>query len=190
MDIILLEDVAKLGHIGDVVKVRDGYARNFLIPKKKALLANLKNVKELEHQKRVASKRLDKARGTAEQKLSFVEGLELSFTQKAGVTGKLFGSVTNMMIAQKLKEEHDFEVDRHHIVVEPIKATGSFKVPVKLHRDVTASLRIVVIGDVSEEEKVKHAAEEKRLAAAKAAEKEAAAEQPEAEASEAEATEE
>lgn len=152
MEVILLEDIATLGHIGDIVKVRDGYARNFLIPQNKALAADTNNVKALEHQKRVASKKLDKARGSAEEIKAGLEKLELSFTQKAGDTGKLFGAVTHMMIAEQLAEK-GFTVDRHAIKAEPIKAAGSFKVGVKLHRDVTATVRVVVVAEASEEKK-------------------------------------
>ncbi len=149
MEIVLLEDIPNLGHIGDIVRVRDGYARNFLIPRKKALLASRNNVKALEHQKRVAAKKLEKARGSAEQIKDAIERVELSFTQKVGENGKLFGSVTNIMIAEALREKN-IEIDRHNIKTEPIRAVGSFKVPVKLHRDVTATARVVVVGESEE----------------------------------------
>lgn len=149
MELILLEDIVKLGHIGDVVKVKDGYARNFLIPQKKAMVANTHNVKSLQHQKRVASKKLSKAKAGADEVLAAIEKLELTFTQKAGEQGKLFGSVTNIMIAEQLAA-NGVTIDRHLIQTEPIKATGSFKVPVKLHRDVTAQLRIVVVAQAEE----------------------------------------
>ncbi len=151
MEIILLEDIPKLGHIGDIVRVRDGYARNFLIPRRKAMLADTNNIRALEHQKRVASKKLAKARGGAEERRAAIEKLELTFTQKAGETGKLFGSVTNIMIAEELARQ-GVEIDRHLIQTEPLKATGSFKVPVKLHRDVVANLRVVVVGEQTGEQ--------------------------------------
>lgn len=144
MDVILLEDVYKLGHIGDVVKVKAGYARNFLLPLNKALAASTHNVKALEYQKRVASKKLAKAKGGAEDIKTAIEKLELSFVQKAGEQGKLFGSITNIMIAEQLAA-NGVHVDRHNVLTEPIKAAGSFKVQVKLHRDVQASLRVVVV---------------------------------------------
>src|SRR5690606_24216255 len=114
MEVILLEDIAKLGHIGDIVKVRPGFARNFLIPQKKAMAANVKNVRALEHQKRVAAKKLAKAKNSADEVKAQLEKLELSFTQKAGEQGKLFGSVTNIMIAEQLAQ-NGFAIDRHNI---------------------------------------------------------------------------
>lgn len=182
MEIVLLEDIPKLGHIGDIVRVRDGYARNFLIPRKKALEALTKNVKALEHQKRIAAKRLAKARGGAEEIQAALEKIELSFTQKAGESGKLFGSVTNIMIAEELAK-HEFNIDRHNIQTEPIKTSGSFTVSVKLHRDVTASLRIVVVGDVVEAQK-----KAKAEAAEAAAEQPVDADEPEETASDVEAS--
>lgn len=150
MEIILLEDIAKLGHIGDIVRVRDGYARNYLIPRKKALVANTNNLKALEHQKRVAAKKLAKARGSAAELKAAIEKQELTFSQRAGESGKLFGSVTNMMIAEELTAR-GIQVDRHMIQTEPIKSTGSFKVPVKLHRDVTATVRVIVVAQQANE---------------------------------------
>ena len=174
MEIVLLEDIPKLGHIGDIVRVRDGYARNYLIPRKKALEALTKNVKALEHQKRMAAKKLAKARGGAEQIQAALEKVELTFKQKAGESGKLFGSVTNIMIAEELARQ-EFSIDRHNIQTEPIKSAGSFTVPVKLHRDVTASLRVVVVAEISEAQKKAQAEAE----AAKAASEEPS--EPEAE---------
>jgi large subunit ribosomal protein L9 len=156
MEVILLEDIAKLGHIGDVVKVKDGFARNYLIPQKKAMAANVNNVRALEHQKRVAAKKLAKAKGSADEIKAQLEKLELSFTQKAGEQGKLFGSVTNIMIAEQLAQ-HGHTIDRHNIQTDVIKATGSFKVPVKLHRDVTAMVKVVVVSDQPAEEAKKPA---------------------------------
>jgi large subunit ribosomal protein L9 len=150
MEIILLEDIASLGHIGDIVKVKDGYARNFLIPRNKAMAASTNNVKALEHQKRVAAKKLSKAKGTADEILKGLEKLELTFAIKAGESGKLFGSVTNIMVAEQLTK-HGFTIDRHQIKVEHIKVAGSYKVAVKLHRDVTAQVRVVVVAEGAEQ---------------------------------------
>lgn len=151
MEVILLEDIATLGHIGDIVKVKDGYARNFLLPQNKALAASTNNVKALEHQKRVAGKKLAKAKGSADEIKAGLEKVELSFTQKAGENGKLFGAVTHMMIAEQLAEK-GFTIDRHAIKAEPIKAAGSFKVNVKLHRDVTATVRVIVVAEGEEKQ--------------------------------------
>lgn len=157
MEIILLEDVASLGHIGDIVKVRDGYARNYLIPRNKALAASTNNVKALEHQKRVASKKLSKAKGSADEIKNGLEKLELTFAIKAGESGKLFGSVTNIMVAEQLAA-NGFTIDRHAIKVEHVKTAGSYKAGVKLHRDVTAQVRIVVVAEGGAPEAAKAAA--------------------------------
>ena len=149
MEIILLEDVASLGHIGDIVKVKDGFARNYLIPRNKALQASTNNVKALEHQKRIASKKLAKAKGSADEIKAGLEKLELTFTVKAGESGKLFGSVTNINVAEQLAA-NGFKIDRHAIKVEHIKTAGSYKVQVKLHRDVTANVRMVVLSEAGE----------------------------------------
>lgn len=144
MKVILKENVENLGHIGDVVKVAPGYARNYLIPKGLAAEATEKNTKALEHAKRQLeykkNKVLESARGVAAK----IEGLALSISHQAGEEGKLFGSVTNMELAELLKN-NGLEIDRKKIVLaEPIKHIGEFTATVKLHPEVNATLKVVV----------------------------------------------
>jgi large subunit ribosomal protein L9 len=145
MQVILLEDVPSLGKAGDQVKVSDGYGRNYLIPQKKAILATEKNLKVLEHQKRLVQQRMGKTKKDAEQMALQIEGLSCTFTKAVGESGKLFGSVTSMEIESYLKES-GIEVDRKKIVLEePIKNLGAFIVPIKLHPEVTAQLKVWVV---------------------------------------------
>jgi large subunit ribosomal protein L9 len=147
MQIILLEDVQSLGKAGDLVKVADGYGRNFLIPGKRAILATEKNVKQLDHQKRVVAHRTAKLRKDAGAVASKIGHLSATFVKAVGESGKLFGSVTSMEIEEYLKE-HDIPVDRKKIVIEePIKSVGIFTVSIKLHSDVVAKLKVVVEGE-------------------------------------------
>lgn len=150
MKVILLENVANLGNIGDTINVKDGYARNYLIPRSIAVPATSKNVKAQEHQLRTVEHRkaqaTEEAKGLAEK----ISGTALTFTRKAGDTGRLFGSVTNMDIADALREK-DLTVDRKDIVLtEPIKNLGEFEVSVKLHQDVTPVIRVTVLPEEGE----------------------------------------
>lgn len=151
MEVILKEDVANLGHRGDVVKVADGYGRNFLLPRKLALQATLANKAVIEQMKTAAARRSATEKAQAEQLVAKLEPLVLSFTRKSGENGQLFGSVTSADIAGDL-EAKGFEVDRRKIQLnEPIKSLGDFTVSVKLHREVTAHLRVNVAADASQE---------------------------------------
>jgi len=144
MKVILTENIETLGHIGDVVKVAPGYARNYLLPKKFAIVATEKNAKALEHVKRQLAYKKDKVSESARLLLTKLEELKVELTHQAGVEGKLFGSVTNMEIAAYLKDK-GFDIDRKKIVLgEPIKNLGEYTVPVKLHPEVTASLKVSV----------------------------------------------
>lgn len=144
MNIILTENVENLGTIGQLVKVKPGYARNFLIPGGMAMEANPRNVKELEHRKRQLERKLQKLTQGAELLKKQIEALSCSFAHRAGEDGKLFGSVTSMEIAAKLVEA-GIEVDRKKIVLdEPIKALGDYQVPVKLPAGVVASIKVSV----------------------------------------------
>ena len=105
MQVILLEDMPKLGNIGDMVTVKDGYARNYLLPRNKALVASVRNVKKLEHEKRIANFALAKARGGAEELASKLGTLEIKLARKVGDQGKLFGSVTSLDIERALVAE-------------------------------------------------------------------------------------
>jgi large subunit ribosomal protein L9 len=145
MQVILLEDISSLGKIGDLVKVSDGYARNYLIPKKKAILATEKNLKVLEHQKRLVQHQIGKTKKDAETIAQQIEALSCTFAKTVGESGKLFGSVTSMEIETYLNE-NGFNVDRKKIQLEePIKSIGMFTVPIKLHPEVLAHLKVWVV---------------------------------------------
>ncbi len=145
MNVILTQDIEKLGEAGDVVKVKPGYGRNYLLPRGMAMLATDGRVKELEHKRRVVDDRVRKEvaghRLVAEQ----LEGLTLEFEVKVGEEGKLFGSVTNVDIAGRL-EEQGFKLDRRKIELkEPIKQLGEYEVTLRLHHEVTARIRVKVV---------------------------------------------
>jgi large subunit ribosomal protein L9 len=145
MQVILLEDVPSLGKAGDLLKVSDGYGRNYLIPQKKAILATEKNLKVLEHQKRLVQHRMGKVKKDAEKIVEQIEGLSCTFAKTVGESGKLFGSVTSMEIESFLKE-NGIDVDRKKILLEePIKNLGMFTVPIKLRPEVTAHLKVWVV---------------------------------------------
>jgi large subunit ribosomal protein L9 len=145
MQVILLENVPSLGKAGDLVKVSDGYGRNYLIPKKMAILATEKSLKMVEHQKREVQRRVEKSKKDAEKMAQQIQNLSCTFTKTVGESGKLFGSITSMDIENYLKE-NGIDVDRKKIVMEePIKNVGMFTVPIKLSAEVTAQLKIWVI---------------------------------------------
>jgi large subunit ribosomal protein L9 len=147
MQVILKENVKDLGPIGDVVNVKDGYARNFLIPKGFAIEANPKNIKAMEHEKRKIQELAKKAKASAEELSAKVSGTTITIKAKSGEEDKLFGSVTAMDIADALKKE-GIDIDKKKIMLdEPIKRLGSYTVNVKIHPDVTAQLNISVIRD-------------------------------------------
>jgi len=144
MKVILNENIETLGHIGDVVKVAPGYARNYLLPKKLAVLATEGNAKALEHTKRQMAYKKNKALDTAKNLVAKLEALSIVLSHKAGEEGKLFGAVTNMEIAAFLKA-NGFDIDRKSIVLaDPIKHLGEFSVTVKIHPEVTATLKVTV----------------------------------------------
>ena len=144
MKLILKENLENLGQIGDVVKVAPGYARNYLLPKGLAIEATEKNAKALEHVKRQMLYKKNQTLETAKNLASKLEGLTISLCHQAGEEGKLFGSVTTMEIAAFLKE-NGFDIDRKKInLSDPIKQTGEYTAPVKIHPEVTATLKIKV----------------------------------------------
>jgi large subunit ribosomal protein L9 len=149
MDVILKEDIPNLGKMGDTVRVRDGYARNYLLPRKMVVVADQKNVRAFEHNKRVLAVQREKVvirAQTLGQKLS---ELSLRIGAKVGEEGKLFGSVTNMDLEKALKDK-GFEVERRKIhLEEPIKTVGEFEVPVRLAADLTVNLKVSVIPEGS-----------------------------------------
>jgi large subunit ribosomal protein L9 len=147
MKVILVKDVDKLGEIGDVVDVADGYGRNYLLPRGYALAATARNKRELEHEQRLREHRIAQARKDAEIFAGTLQGVPCHFTRKAGEEGKLFGSVTTMDIADKLKEA-GLDIDRRRIQLEqPIKSLGEFTVPVRIRTDVSALLKVVVAAE-------------------------------------------
>ncbi|MDR3578529.1 MAG: 50S ribosomal protein L9 [Oryzomonas sp.] len=144
MKVILKENIESLGHIGDIVKVAPGYARNFLVPKGFAIEATEKNAKALEHDKRQLAYKKNKTLESARSLAAKLEGLAIELVHQAGEEGKLFGSVTNMEIAAFLTQK-GFDIDRKKIVlVESIKQVGEVSVPVKIHPEVVATLKVTV----------------------------------------------
>jgi len=144
VNIILKENVEGLGIIGDLVSVKPGYARNFLVPKGLAIVANERNVKELEHQKRQLTRKLEKVTKDAEAIKTRIEKLSCEFTQRASEEGKLFGSVTSMDLEEKIQAA-GIEVDRKKIqLAEPIKSLGEHVINIKLDAGVVAELKVVV----------------------------------------------
>ncbi len=147
MEVILKEDVAKLGSRGDVVKVAEGYGRNFLLPKKLAIEANAANRAVIEQMKAAAVRRLAREKGDAEAVAQQLAGVELAFTRKSGEHDQLFGSVTSADIAHEL-ELKGLHIDRRKIQLnEPLKAIGEFNVPIKLHKDVIVPVKVKIQKD-------------------------------------------
>ncbi len=145
MEIILTESVDGLGEIGEIVNVKPGYARNYLLPKKLAVRADKSNVKQLEHQKRQLERKALKVAKTAEALKTRLEALKCQFELRAGEEGKLFGSVTSADIFAKISEA-EIEIDRKKIQLdEPIKTLGEHKVSIKLPASVVAELSVEVV---------------------------------------------
>ena len=175
--VLLREDIDNLGARGEIVRVKAGYARNYLLPRQLAVEATSSNVKQIEGERAALAKREAKERSTAELQADQLRNLALKFERKVGEAGVLYGSVTSMDIAHELKEQ-GYEIDRRKIVLrEPIKRFGNYSVPVRLHRDVTVELPVKVLGEGGIEVDVE------------ALQAEAEVEQPAAEAASAEATE-
>ncbi|MBW2281090.1 MAG: 50S ribosomal protein L9 [Deltaproteobacteria bacterium] len=150
MDVILTQDIEKLGEAGDVVKVKPGYGRNYLLPRGMAMLATEGRVKELQHKRRVVEDRVRKEVADHSLIAKQLDGLTLEFEVKVGEEGKLFGSVTNADIWSQLTER-GFKLERRKIDLgDPIKQVGEYDVKVKLHREVSAAIRVKVFGDGSE----------------------------------------
>jgi large subunit ribosomal protein L9 len=151
MEVILKEDVANLGHRGDVVKVADGYGRNFLLPRKLAMQATEANKNVIEQMKAAAARRSATEKAQAQELVVKLEPVVLSFTRKSGENGQLFGSVTSADIAGDLATK-GFDVDRRKIQLsEPLKSLGDYTVAIKLHREVTAHIKVQVAGDAAVE---------------------------------------
>jgi large subunit ribosomal protein L9 len=144
MEVILKEDVPKLGNRGEVVKVAEGYGRNFLLPRKLAIEANAANKAVIEQMKAAAVRRSAKEKSEAEALAQQFDGLEVKFQRKSGENDQLFGSVTAGDVAEAL-EKKSFHIDRRKIQLhEPLKTIGEFTVAVKLHKDVTTHLKVLI----------------------------------------------
>ncbi len=144
MEVILKEDVPKLGSAGDVVKVAEGYGRNFLLPKKLAIEATKANKAVIDQMKAAALRRAAREKGDAEAQAKMLDGVMVQFVRRAGEHDQLFGSVTSADIATEL-EKKNLSVDRRKIVLDhPIKTTGDFTVSIHLHKEVRANIKVVV----------------------------------------------
>ena len=151
MKVILKEDVNNLGMMGTVVEVKEGYGRNFLIPKNLAVEANPKNIRHFEHQKKIIEVKVKKVRQSAEDLAEQLSRMTLSLEARAGEEDKLFGSVTTKDIAEAISKK-GVEVDRRNILLDdPIKRLGSYEVPIKIHQDVTANVTVEVKQSSTEE---------------------------------------
>jgi large subunit ribosomal protein L9 len=159
MNVILCEDVDNLGSMGDQVKVANGYARNFLLPRQLAVVADSANAKQIEHELRIIRKREVKVRAEMEEVAKTIASVEVKITQKAGENGKLFGSVTSLHIAQALAEQ-GHEVNRRKIKLsEPIKAVGKYDIVLGLSAGVETTIKLEVIADIVKAEEVEEVAE-------------------------------
>ena len=145
MEVILREHVEHLGKRGEIVKVADGYARNYLLPRKLALLATDGNKKHVERERRIVEARESQERGVAEALGARLAAVDITIARRVGDTEQLYGSVTSGDIADFLKEK-GFEVDKRKLILpEAIKAIGDYDVPLKLHREVTLPLKVHVV---------------------------------------------
>ena len=165
--VLLREDVDDLGARGEIVRVRAGYARNYLLPRNLAVEASAGNVKGIEAERAALLKKEANERATAEAQSQQMGSLDLEFKRKAGEQGALYGSVTSMDVAEALKER-GYEIDRHRIHLrEPLKRLGEYTVPVRLHREVTIDLKVrvapegeVIVGHMSPEQEAELAKSE------------------------------
>lgn len=149
MEVILKEDILNLGKMGEVVRVRDGYARNYLLPRGLVLIADKKTLKTFEHQKRVVESQKDRVVKQAQILADKLAQISLTMPVKAGEEGKLFGSVTNIDIEKALKTK-GFDVDRRKIqLAQPIKVLGDYEVPVRFTSDVTANVKVSVVAEAN-----------------------------------------
>ncbi|MBA2733160.1 MAG: 50S ribosomal protein L9 [Acidobacteria bacterium] len=146
-NVLLREDIDDLGARGEIVKVKAGYARNYLLPRKLAVQATATNVKQIEQERGALLKKEAKEKGTAEEQAGKMKSLRLTFTRKVGEHGILYGSVTSMDIAEALKES-GYEIDRRRITLrDAIKEIGDFTVPVRLHREVMVEIPVEIVAE-------------------------------------------
>ena len=148
MQVILMEKVVNLGGLGDVVKVMDGFARNFLIPQGKAKRATEANLKEFEKRRADLEKKANEHLTTAQEKGAKIDGTKIDITQKAGVDGRLFGSVTNVDIVEALgKQGHEVERAQIRMPQGPLKQVGDYPIQIALHTDVAVTITVSVLGE-------------------------------------------
>lgn len=149
MDIILKKDVTNLGYANDVVTVKSGYARNYLIPQGFAIVANDKNKKILAENLKQKAFREEKIRNEASDKAKLLNGLELKIGAKAASSGKIFGSVNDIQIADAIKDQHNYDVDRKTIKIsgDAVKEVGTYKATIKLYKDIKAEISFEVIAE-------------------------------------------
>jgi len=145
MKVVLKDDVKNLGKMGQIADVADGFARNYLLPRGLAIEANTKNVKSMEHEKRIIQEKAKKIRNSALDLSQKISAMALVIKAKAGEEGKLFGAVTTMDIAEQMKNE-GVEIDKKRISLdEPIKRLGTYSVSVKVHPEVSTQLKVQVV---------------------------------------------
>lgn len=147
MKVILREDVPNLGRSGEVVSVKDGFGRNYLLPRKMAVLANERNIRQLDHEKSVIEARQEKLKTGAQQTAKGLEAVQIRIARKVGEQDKLYGSVTALDVAEALAAKGQ-KVDRRSIhLTEPIRSVGTFEVEIRLHRDVSAKVKVEVVAE-------------------------------------------
>jgi len=177
MRVVLLDDIVNVGEAGTVVEVKDGYARNFLIPRRLAEMATADALNRIELIRRAAEGKRIKRMEEAAGKFAVLEDKVLTIQMKAGTESRLFGAVTSAMIADELHNQFGVEIDRRHIMLEePIKHIGEFTVPLRASSEVTGEVRLVVAPEGKKKEEIEAELVEKALAEERAAEEAAAAE--------------
>ena len=147
MEIILKQDVANLGYKDDIVKVKNGYANNYLLPQGMAIIATPVNKKIHAENLRQRAHKEEAIRKQAETQQAALNGKTVKFIVKVGENGQLFGGISNIMVAEALKEQHNYDVDRKNIVVEPIKTVGTYTAKVNVYRDIKAELNLEVVAE-------------------------------------------
>ena len=147
MQLILTQDVPDLGAAGEIVTVKDGHGANYLIPQRLAVLATMRNRRQLEHERRIIEASIARERATAAELSKRLEGLSITLTRLVGEDDKIFGSVTSKDIADALSDE-GIKIDKRQIILDaPLKSLGVYEVEVKLHRDVTTGVKVWVVAD-------------------------------------------
>jgi len=145
MKVILQKDIPSLGDAGDIKEVAEGFARNYLLPKKLVIFANESSKKAIEHQKKLIKIKKDKRKKTSEELAASMSDVELTISAKVGEEGKLFGSITSMEIAKHLKDK-GFDIDKRKILLDtPIKSEGEFKISIKLEEGLSATVKVIVV---------------------------------------------